>query len=200
MHAKPRHFNMTYFKSYFSATLPSCAQELTVSETSPSASASIKSMFCYIYYVNWKYFCLEKIKQHTDSISMPSRLWVLTGCFWQFSAVFRKPAMVNYLLVFWTCSSLPKPPRLSEAGLAQTKHRQWCFKSSHSCGGGLALVCQQVFKGKSCGFLMYWTTSWFLSVLLGILWEYWEDTPQLSKGWLLMKWAGHHFVKEVPDV
>lgn len=63
MHAKPRHFNMTCFKSYFSATLPCCAQELIVSETLPSTSGSIKSMFHYIHYVNWKYFGVYSIRE-----------------------------------------------------------------------------------------------------------------------------------------
>lgn len=65
MHAKPRHFNMNYFKSYFSATLPCCAQELIVSETLPSTSANIKRMFRYIHYVNWKYFGAYSMKDNS---------------------------------------------------------------------------------------------------------------------------------------
>lgn len=65
MHTKLRHFNMNYFKSYFSAILPCCAQELIVSETLPSTSATIKSMSLYLHYVNWKHFGVHSMREHS---------------------------------------------------------------------------------------------------------------------------------------
>lgn len=127
----------------------------------PSTSASIKSLFCYMPCVNWKYSGVHSMRE--GSLVLPWRdkatfleaiyrqhqhtVKALTAAFDSFLLCLAQTEMVNCWVVFWAFHNPVKPLRWPEGGVA----------------------------------------SW----ILGILHKYWEDTPWLSKDWLLVERAGH---------
>lgn len=113
-HAKPRHFNMNHFKSYFSATLPHCDQESKVPGTTFYLSQHKK--FVFIVWTGNTPVCtawekaaspwkdkatfLEAIyRQHQHTAK------ALTAAFDRFLLCLTQAEMGNCWVVFWACHS-----------------------------------------------------------------------------------------------